>query len=116
MYNNDDIIDINESLVKDYVESIRPKDPEIRKEVDISYIYTNKTFKLFQVRPNWRNPETKERFEFAKIQFIKTQQLWKLYWMRSSGKWELYKPFPESNRIDKIIEVIKQDEHACFFG
>jgi hypothetical protein len=36
--------------------------------------------------------------------------------MRASGKWEIYEPFPESTYLDKIIEIIKEDKHACFFG
>jgi len=41
---------------------------------------------------------------------------WHLYWMRASGKWELYQPFPKSSHLQQIIDVIKKDENACFFG
>jgi hypothetical protein len=36
--------------------------------------------------------------------------------MRASGKWEISKPFPESTNLASIIEVLKKDEHGCFFG
>ena len=54
--------------------------------------------------------------EFAKIRFYKSTREWNLYWMRASGKWKLYEPFPESSYLDRIIEIIKKNKHGCFFG
>ncbi|MFZ5430428.1 MAG: DUF3024 domain-containing protein [Bacteroidota bacterium] len=31
----------------------------------------------------------------AKARFIASRNIWKVYWMRASGKWETYKPEPE---------------------
>ncbi|WP_298956329.1 DUF3024 domain-containing protein [uncultured Nonlabens sp.] len=36
--------------------------------------------------------------------------------MRANGKWQLYAPFPQSAYLDKMIEIIKEDEYSCFFG
>jgi hypothetical protein len=98
------------------VESIRPKDPEIRKQVDIDYSYDGKIFILFEIRPAMMDPETIVHLEFAKIRFYKSRQEWNLYWKRASGKWELYEPFPESSYLEKIIEEIEADVYGCFFG
>ncbi|MCL7765426.1 DUF3024 domain-containing protein [Polaribacter sp. Z014] len=110
------IIDINEATIKSYVESLRPEDLEIRKQLDIGYLYKANVVCLFEIRPNWQNPEEKQKIEFARIRHYKTKKTWKLYWMRASGKWELYEPFPESTHIGKIIEIIKEDKHGCFYG
>jgi hypothetical protein len=91
-------IDINESTIKNFVESIRPQDPKIRQEVDMGYSYDGKTVIFYEIR------------------FYKSRQEWNLYWMRASGKWELYEPYPESSYLDKLLAVIKEDKHACFFG
>lgn len=113
---SDKTLAIHEAIVKNYIESIRPKDPEIRKKVDIGYSYDGKSFILFEIRPEWKNPEEKMKHEFAKIRYYKTREEWTLYWMRASGKWELYEPFPTSKYLDKIIEIIEEDAFACFFG
>lgn len=110
------IIDINEAIIKNFVESIRPEDLEVREQVDVGYSYDGKTFLLFEVRPVWNDPKVKEEYEFAKIRYYKTREEWTLYWMRASGKWELYEPFPESAYLDKIIEKIEEDALGCFFG
>ena len=36
--------------------------------------------------------------------------------MRGSGKWELYKPFPESTSLDKLLTTIDEDSFGCFYG
>jgi len=110
------LIDINESTIKNCVESLRPESIEIREQVDIGYSYDGKNVILFEIRPDWSDPKEKQQIEFAKIRYYKSRKEWNLYWMRASGKWEIYEPFPESTYLDKIIEIIKEDKHACFFG
>jgi hypothetical protein len=110
------IIDINESTIKKYVESLRPEDPKIRAQVDIGYSYDGKVVVLFEIRPEWNNPKKIQQIEFAKIRYYKSRKEWNLYWMRASGKWELYKPFPMSTHLATIIEIIKEDKHGCFYG
>ncbi len=110
------IIDINESSIHNFVNSLRPEDLEIRKKLDFGYSYQKNTFILFEIRPVWNNPSEILHSEFAKIRFYRARQEWSLYWMRASGKWELYDPFPKSSYLDKIIQIIKEDDHHCFFG
>lgn len=109
-------IDINESTIKKYVESLRPENIEIREQVDIGYSYDGKVVILFEIRAEWDDPKKKQQIEFAKIRYYKSRKEWNLYWMRASGKWELYVPFPKSTHLGKIIEIIKEDEHGCFYG
>ena len=109
-------IDINESKIKQYTESLRPENQEIRAQLDFGYSYDGKIAEIYEIRPLWNNPVKTQNIPFVKIRFYKSKQLWNLYWMRANGKWELYEPFPESTYIDKIIEVIKEDKHGCFFG
>jgi len=109
-------IDINESTIKKYVEFLRPENTEIREQVDIGYSYDGKVVILFEIRPDWNDKKKKQQFNFAKIRHYKSRKEWNLYWMRASGKWEIYEPFPESTHLEKIIDVIKEDKHSCFFG
>ena len=109
-------IDLNEATIKQFVESLRPEDPEIRKELDIGYSYDGKVAMLYEIRPVWNNPEKIENIEFAKIRLNKTQMEWSLYWKRASGKWESYPAFPKSTRLDQVLQAIEEDAHGCFFG
>ncbi len=109
-------IDINESTIKKYVESKRPDNEEIRKQLDFGYSYDGKIAILYEIRSVWRNPKEIQHIEFAKIRFYKSRREWTLYWMRASLKWELYEPFPKSTHLEKIIETIDKDKYGCFYG
>jgi hypothetical protein len=109
-------IDINESTIKKYVTSLRPESIEIRKQLDFGYSYDGKTVILFEIRPVWKDPEKIQHLDFAKIRYYKSRKEWNLYWMRASGKWQLYEPFPTSTHLGKIIEIIKEDDYGCFYG
>lgn len=109
-------IDINEATIKKYIESKRPEDAEIRKQLDMGYSYDGTIAILYEIRPVWDNPTEIQHIEYAKIRFYKSKRRWKLYWMRASLKWELYDPFPESTHLEKIIEIINEDKHGCFYG
>lgn len=109
-------IDLHESTLKNFVESLRPEDKVIREKLDFGYSYDGKVAILYEIRPVWNNPEEIENIGFARIRFYNSRKEWNLYWKRASGKWELYEPFPKSTALDKIIKVIREDKHFCFFG
>ena len=110
------IIDLNESTIKKYVESLRPENATFRAQLDFGYFYDGKVVVLYSIRPIWNNPKEIQHLEFAKIRFYTSRQEWNLYWMRASGKWELYEPFPKSTHLDNIIDSIREDKHGCFYG
>ncbi|MCG2419805.1 DUF3024 domain-containing protein [Aequorivita sp. F47161] len=109
-------IDINEATIRNYVNSIRPENEEIRAQLDFGYSFDGKVFVLFEIRPIWNNLKEIQHIEYAKIRFYKSREEWNLYWKRASGKWELYEPFPTATHLNDIIDMIKRDTHGCFYG
>ena len=109
-------IDINDGKLKLFIEKLRPQDLEIRKEVDMGYSWDGRTAILFEIRPQWNKPENILQHEFAKIRYYKSRVEWNLYWMRASGKWEAYGPYPVATHLRKLLEIIKADNYGCFFG
>jgi hypothetical protein len=104
-----------EKLVGQYVEGIRPP-KHIRNEVDISFRISGQSFVIFEIRPQWDDPTKKTESPAVKATYVKSKKEWKLYWMRADLKWHSYKPFPASKSLEKILEVIEQDSHNCFWG
>lgn len=109
-------IDINLTILNDFVESLRPESLEIRDQLDFGYSYDGSIVYIYEIRPDWSDKTKKESFNFVKIRYYKTRKEWYLYWMRASGKWELYKPFSTSPHLAKILKVISEDKYGCFFG
>ena len=42
--------------------------------------------------------------------------VWKVYWMRADLKWYSYSPVPTGGNIEKFLELVENDKHACLFG
>lgn len=109
-------IGIIEVYIKQFIESLRPEEEEIRKQIDYGYSWEKNIAILYSIRPFWQNPNELIQSEFAKIRYTKTTNEWKLYWMRASGKWELYEPHPMANNLQDLLAIIKEDQFHCFFG
>ncbi len=111
----DNIVDITEKTIQNFVEPMRPSE-EIRDQLDMGYKYENNIVEFFEIRPRWNDPSIIDHHSFAKAKFIKSRQVWTIYWMNSSLKWKKYEPMPETKTIHKVCEIIKNDEYSVFFG
>ena len=71
---------------------------------------------FFEVRPHFQDPDLKIESSIAKAKYIKSQKIWKIYWMRASGKWVSYEPHPLAKTLEEFLDVVKEDGYGCFFG
>ena len=108
-------IDFIENQIKTFIEGMRPH-KEIRDQLDIGYKYENSVLEIFEIRPHFEIKDKIIYGSFAKTRFIKSRNLWKVYWMRASGKWELYEPNPEVDHIKDFFKIIDEDKYGCFKG
>ncbi len=109
------IININERTIQTFVEKNRPP-IEIRDKLDLGYCYESNVIELFETRSIWNKIDEFQNLSFAKMKYIKSQKIWKLYWMRASGEWQSYEPFSESNNLEKLFLIINEDVYGCFKG
>lgn len=104
-----------DDILKDWTEAMRPE-ADIRPELDIGYTWNGTDIFLNEIRPDWQQPEIIRHFPFAKIKYVKSRKLFKLYWMRASGKWEAYPLIAQSPSLPTLLEAVKDDALGCFFG
>jgi hypothetical protein len=104
-----------EKIVGQFVEKRRPA-PGKRDQLDISFRILNQSFEIFEIRPQWNNPDNKIEGPVAKTTYVKSTKKWKLYWKKADMKWHGYEPFRESESLEEILEVVGQDRHGCFWG
>lgn len=109
-------ISMVEVQLKSFVEARRPKEESVRKQLDFGYSWDGQTALFFEIRPQWKNPTNILESPFAKLRFVKSSKIWKLYWMLGSGKWKSYEPKPESTNLQSLLDEIGNDEYGCFFG
>lgn len=94
----ENVIDLNEKRVQKYVNSKRPP-IDMREELDFGYKYDKRIVELFEIRPIWNKQDEYQDIPIAKIKYVKSLNIWKLYWMRASMKWVSYEPCPQSSSL-----------------
>ena len=108
-------INLFEAQIRQFVEKKRPPE-ELRDQVDLGYSFINHVLIIFEIRSRWNNPLEKFDSPIAKARYITSQNIWKLYWMRASGKWEPYEPKPEVRTVGRLLNIIDEDKFHCFWG
>jgi hypothetical protein len=108
------IVEIIE-VMENYLARVRPPE-HIRDKLDISYNIENQSIVLNEVRPIFPKPGEIAEYGYAKATYVKTENLWKIYWMRASGKWELYHPAPTAKTLSEFLRVVDEDSRGCFHG
>ena len=104
-----------EPIIKSYIENNRPPE-ELRSQVDIAYAIDDQSFIIYTLRPQWNRPEEKMKIPAARVSWVRSQKVWKVYWQRSDMKWHSYDPLPEADRLETFTEELKADPNACFWG
>lgn len=98
-----------------WLEEKRPP-VELRDEVDLQYTIKDQNIILEEIRPSFMDPSKILTVPFAKITFVNSKNEWKPYWLRASGKWELYVPDRKVSTLEEILKEISSDPYGCFFG
>ena len=105
----------NHAALKWFLSLRRPPE-HIREQLDVGYAIVGHTVDLLEIRPDWQDKSTTRQRAFARIKYIRTQDEWRLYWMRADLKWHLYEPSPVHGNLQDALAVINQDHYSCFFG
>ncbi|MFN8206075.1 MAG: DUF3024 domain-containing protein [Bacteroidales bacterium] len=114
MPNEPRIISLLESKISRAIEELRPP-VEIRHELDVGYTFKTNTLEVFEIRPYWDNPQKITHTPVAKVRYIKSSNIFKIYWMRGNLKWYPYDP-AEVKSIEEFFQILEKDEYGCFWG
>ncbi|MGE0342243.1 MAG: DUF3024 domain-containing protein [Porticoccaceae bacterium] len=103
-------------VVGAFIEKHRPA-PHIRSKLDLAFRINGQSIEIFEIRPRWKGApgETMEH-RVAKATYVKTQELWRVFWMRADLKWHSYPPVPRVGSVEEFLALVAEDKHACFFG
>ena len=105
----------NSKALKWFMEQRRPPE-HIRPQLDIGFTVVGQTVDIFEIRPDWQDKTTIRHSPVARVRYIKTQNEWRLYWMRSDLKWHLYEPDARFKTLLAALVVVDTDPYGCFFG
>ena len=106
-----DIIEACENLLQ------KRRPPEnMRHQVDLNYRIDGQNVLIFEIRSRWDKKDEFIESPIAKTTWVKSQNHWKVFWMRSDLKWHVYKPNPTVKTISEFVKLIDQDNYGCFWG
>ena len=71
---------------------------------------------LFLVRPMFHDPTRHIEESIAKASYVKSRDVWKVYWKRADLKWHPYPPRPEVKTLTAFLTLVDEDANCCFWG
>ena len=89
---------------------------EIKHAIQLTYTIEKNTIILIEKRPLWNDPTKWSELPVAIMIFEKESMTWKLYWIRSNGKKELYTNLPPQTDLQKCIDEVDKDPLCTFWG
>ena len=89
---------------------------QIRSKLDIQYHLSGQSIEIVEVRPDWRDSGEVTETPVAKLTYVRSKALWKIYWMRKDLRWHSYEPVSQVGTIEKALAVVDEDKYCCFFG
>lgn len=104
-----------ERAVERFMNKRRPP-PHIRPKLDLGYRIENQSLVLYEIRPRWNEPEEILELPFAKTTYVRSRNIWKIFWQRADLKWHAYQPCSEVDKVEEFLEIVDADVYACFFG
>lgn len=103
-------------LIEDRFWSRRRPPLPLRDKIREGQRITGHAIELFFVRPAFQRPGSFVEEPIAKIQYVRSRNLWKIFWQRADLKWHGYEPCPETDSLAEALRIIDEDACNCFFG
>ena len=98
-----------------FLDKRRPPE-RIRSEIDLSYRIEQQSVILYTIRPHFQLKDKWIESAFAKATWVKSRQLWKVFWMSGNLKWLAYEPKLTTPSFDDFLHEVDEDPRSCFWG
>jgi len=65
-----------------------------------------------------RGDDQSKRLEYpiAKASYIRTKDVWRIYWMGAGFKWRPYRARATVRTIEDFVAIVEEDKYGHFFG
>ena len=112
----EDEIASHTAVIEEHFWSRRRPPLHLRDRIREGQRFTDQSIELFFVRPAFERPGQHIEDSIAKVQYVRSKDVWHIFWKRADGKWHRYAPRPEADSLATALAVIHEDPHGCFFG
>jgi hypothetical protein len=71
---------------------------------------------LFEERPDFHPPYEWREMPSAKLKYVATQGMWRLYCQHRDRRWHAYEALPEASSFGKLLDEVAEDPTGIFWG
>lgn len=71
---------------------------------------------LFLVRPLFSDPTRQTKESIAKVRYVKSRDVWRVFWKRADLKWHRHPPRPKVKSLEAFLRLVDEDVNGCFWG
>jgi hypothetical protein len=88
----------------------------LRDQVDLSFRIKNHSIETFEIRAAFNDPQRMVEIPIAKTTWVKTQQIWRVFWQRADLKWHRYAPQPGVKSLEDLLMLWKRTNTLVFMA
>lgn len=89
---------------------------EVRDQIREGQRFSGLAIELFFARPAYKRPDEFDEEPIAKLQYVRKDDVWRIYLKRADDKWHRYPPCPQVAGLDEALRIIDEDPSGSFFG
>jgi hypothetical protein len=104
-----------QKVLDQYLEKARPSE-ELRHKIDLGYRVDGQSIIIYELQEVFDEKEQMIECPAAKATWVKSKNLWKVYWMRADLKWHPFRPVPFVKTIRHFVTLVESDPYNCFWG
>jgi len=104
-----------EKVVAQFIERLRPS-PALRAKLDFGFQLQGQSIEILEARPRGDDQSKRIVYAIAKATYIRTKDVWRIYWMGHGFKWRPYRARAWVRTIEDFLAIVEEDKYGHFFG
>ena len=88
----------------------------LRNQVREGQRIVGQEIELFLVRPDFSDPSRWIEQSIAQTRYVKTRDVWQVFWKRADMKWHRYPSCLEVKTLEGFLELVDEDKNGYFWG
>ena len=98
-----------------FLQKRRPPEA-VRDQVDVDYRIEGQSVVVLERRTLPFGPQRTVESPVAKMTYVRSRDVWRLYSQRRDAKWHGYEPRPEVDSLAEALQIVDTDTYFTFWG
>jgi len=91
--------------------------PEHADQLRFVYEVDGHAVTIWEECPPWDgSPGDWTHMGVARFRYFRSRDEWQLHWMRRDLKWHVFDEVAPTRNLARLVKVVDENWHGCFFG